>query len=116
MAALAAQNFLPAIGDNVELIPRQFHGEDSRRRIANGQTFAVVSNPVTIGNAHTRRCTVPGENNIAVKINGAQIRQLAVIRIKGAHIIKFKLLNNVGHPSRAETFPCQHINTAYAQH
>ena len=48
----AAQRLLPGEGHDIELLPVQRLRECGRRRVANGETFAVRADPVGVRHAH----------------------------------------------------------------
>ena len=71
---LAAQDLLPGPCRDIELVPGQPHGERGRGRVADRQTGAIVGDPRAIGNTHTRGRAIPCEDDIAVEIDGREIR------------------------------------------
>ena len=42
MRTLAAQHFLPGVGEDIDLRPRNFHGEDRGGGVAEGEAFAII--------------------------------------------------------------------------
>ena len=86
--------------------------EHRRGRVADGQAFAVASDPVGIGHADAGGRAVPGEHDVAVAIDLAEIGQLAVRRKKGADVFDLELIDEVGHPLAAERLPGEHVDAA----
>ena len=76
--ALAAQHLLPGPGDDIELVPRQVHGEHGRGRVADRQALAVVGDPVAVRHPHARGRAVPGEDDVVRPVDRAEVGELAV--------------------------------------
>ena len=109
----AAQHLLPGEGDDIQLVPGQVHGEGGRGGVADGQAFAVGGDPVAIGHFHAAGGAVPQKDHVAVPA-GLQLGKLAIGRL--AHLgLEFQLLDRVGDPVFAETFPGKDIDLARAQ-
>ena len=51
-AAFAAEHLLPAVGGDIELVPRQVVGEDRAGRVGEAQPFAIVGDPVAVRHAN----------------------------------------------------------------
>src|SRR3546814_10924159 len=80
VTAFAAKHFLPAIGDDIELVPRHVHREPGRCRVGEYQALAIVADPLAIGNAHARGGAVPGDADVLFLIDAGQVGQLAIRR------------------------------------
>ncbi len=87
-----------------------------RRGIGEGQPAAVGGDPFAVRHAHARGRAVPGEDDVAVEIDGAQIRQPAVVGFEHARAGKLQLRDDVGDPALAEVLPRQHVDAARAEH
>ena len=115
MRALAAQHLLPRIGDDVELVPGQRHGEHGAGGITDRQAGAAFRNPVAIGHAHAAGGAVPGEDHVVVEVHLRQIDDVAIAGFQLARVRQFQLLHHVGHPAGAKRFPRQHVDAARAE-
>ena len=108
--ALAAHHLLPGPGDDIELGPRQVHGEDGRGRVADGEALAIVGDPVAVRHLHARGRAVPGEDDVVRPVDGLEIGDLAVARLQDARVLELELLGHVGDPAFAEALPGQHVD------
>ncbi len=115
MCALAAQNLLPGEGDDIELGEIEVLRESGRGRVADRQALAVGRDEIGVRNAHARGRAVPGEDHVAVEIDGRKIRQLAVAGFDLANVLELQLLDDVGDPAGAEAFPGDHVDAALAE-
>ncbi len=115
MRGFAAEYFLPAIGDDIELRKIEVLRKRSRGRVADREAFAVCRNPVRVRYAHARGRAVPGENHIVRKIHLCEIGQFAVRRLGDLRVFQLQLLHDVGRPAFAERFPRQYLDTARTQ-
>ena len=114
MCRLATQNFLPAEGGHIKLVPGQILRKGSRGGIADGKPLTVSLDPIAIRHAHTRGGAVPGKDDIVVRIDTGQINNLAVFGGLDRRV-EFKLFHHIGDPARAKAFPSEHFNRAFAQ-
>ena len=112
MLRLAAEHLLPGEGRDIELRPVDRLREHGRGRVANGQSLAVGGNPIGVRHAHARGGSVPGEHHVAVEIDLAQIRQVAVRCEQSARVGQLELLDDVDDPFAAERFPGEHVDAA----
>jgi hypothetical protein len=105
MRALAAQHLLPGEGDDIELGQSQVHGEGGRGRVADRQALAVVGDPVAVRHAHARGRAVPGEDDIAVRVDRLEVGISPYGAFKRAHVLELELLHDVRDPAFAKAFP-----------
>ena len=105
-----AQDFLPGEGRDVELWPVQILREGGRRRVADRQALAIGGNPVGVGHPDARGRAIPRENDVVIKIDLRQVGQFAIGRLHSAGVPDLELLDDVGDPSLAEAFPCEHVD------
>ena len=114
MRGLAAHHLLPAEGHDIQLVPRQIHGEGGAGRVADGQARAVRRDHVAMRHAHAGRGAIPGEHDIRVIVDGGHVDDLAVIG--GFYLaIQLELFHGIRDPACAEAFPCDHGGLAFAQ-
>ena len=106
----AAEHLLPGEGGDIELLPGKPLGEGRGCCIANYEAFTIRRDPVAIRHADARRGAVPGEDDIAGKIDLVKIRQGAIGRFDETHVVETQLLHHVGDPALAEALPGQHID------
>ena len=85
MRAFTTEDFLPAKGNHVEFFPGHLHCKNSRGCITDGQPLAVIGDPVSIGNLDSGGGTVPGENNVVIRVGLGQVWKQTVI---GADVIR----------------------------
>ena len=111
----AAQRLLPRPGRDIELVPRQRHGEGGRGRVAEREARAVAGDPLGVGDAHARCRAVPGEDDVAPGRGLRQIGQAAVRRLEQADVAQLELGCDVVGPGLAEALPGEHIDAARAQ-
>ena len=95
MSAFSAEDFLPAVGNNVELFPWHIHGKDRRRGVADGQAGAVVANPVSILNFNASRGAIPRENGVVIRVSLREIRKMSVISGVGINVVELELLGDI---------------------
>jgi hypothetical protein len=76
----------------------------------------VGGDEIGVRHAHARGGAVPGEDHVAVEIDGRKIRQLAVSGGDLAHVVELQLLDHVGDPAFAEALPGHHVGAAGAEH
>jgi hypothetical protein len=109
VAALPAQHLLPGEGDDIELGEIEILRKRRRGGVADGQALAVGRDEIAVRHAHARGGAVPGEDDIAVEIDGRKIRQFAVSRRYLAHVVELQLLDHVGDPAgrRIPRQPCR---------
>jgi hypothetical protein len=112
MLRFAAQHLLPGEGRDIELGPVDLLREYRGGRIADGETFAVARDPISIRDADARCGAVPGKNNVAIEIDLAEVRQLAIGRDHRPYIRKLELLEDIDHPFLAKSFPGEHVDAA----
>ena len=104
---LSAERLLPAEGADIDLRPVDVLRERSRSGVADGEAGPLARDPGGVRNPHSAGGAVPGEDDVASRINARQIRDLAVIR--GPDFgVELELLGNVGDPAGAEALPRQH--------
>ena len=115
MRRLAAQHLLPGEGDDVELRPVEVLGEGRRGGVADGEALAVGRDPVAVGHPHARRRAVPGEDDVVVEVDVAEIGKLAVGRLQRADVLDLELLDDIGDPAVAKALPRQHVDAARAE-
>ena len=115
MRGLAAEHFLPGVGDDVELVPVELLRESGGGRIANGQALAVGRNEVAVLHADARGRAVPGENDVMIEIEDRQIDDLAVVGDHGARVGQPQLLDDIDDPMLAEGFPGDHVDGPCAE-
>ena len=115
MCALTAQNLLPGEGRYIELVPRHVISKHGGGRIVEGQSFAVVRDPVAIGNARTRGGSVPGEDDVIAEIDRRQIGNFAIGRIQDGGV-QLELFVDIGNPTFTEAFPRKHRDRPCAEH
>ncbi len=114
--ALAAENFLPGEGHDVEFRPVELLREHGGRRVADRQALAVGGDPAGVGHADAGRRAVPGEDDVLVEIDTCQVGKLAIGRLQCPRVLDFQLLDDVGDPALAKTFPGEHVHAARAEH
>ena len=113
---LPAQHFLPGIGDDIELVPLQRLGEGGRGGVADRDSITLGADPVRVRHAHAGRGAVPGEDDVAIRLRGGQVRQLAIFALERAQIIQIQLFDGVGDPVLAEGLPREDVHAALPQH
>src|ERR1700676_3001486 len=91
---LSAERLLPGEGGGIELRPIERLRECGRRRVADGKSGAIGRDPVGIGHPHARRRAVPGEHDIACRIDRAEIGQLAIGGPKHGYVLELELLGH----------------------
>ena len=79
MRRFTAHHLLPGEGADIDFCPINVLCKDRRGRIDKSQPLAAGRDPVCVRHAHARSCTIPGKDNIAVKIHMREVRQLAII-------------------------------------
>src|SRR4051812_15176093 len=98
MRGFAAERLLPAEGADIDLGPVEVLSEGSRSRVADRQAGAVGRDPVAVGNSDSAGRAVPGEDDVARRIDSAELGDLAITG--GADLgIELQLLGDVGHPA-----------------
>ena len=107
MRRLAAEHFLPGEGGHVELGEIEPLRESGGGRVADRQALAIRRDKIGVWNAHARCRAVPGENDIMVEIDLAQVGQFAIGRRRTRALRHFQLLYDVGRPVVGKTFPGQ---------
>ena len=115
VSRLAAENFLPGIGDHIELRPIEALRENARSRVADGEALPVRRDPICVRYPHAGRGSVPGKDDIAREIDLAKIWQVSVGGLHDAHVAELQLLDDIDHPILAEGLPGQHVDTARAE-
>ena len=115
MRRLAAQRLLPGEGDDIELGEVELLREGSRRRVADRQALAVGSDPVGVRHAHAGGRAVPGEDDVIVAIHFREVGEFAVAALERARVLQLQLLDDVGHPAFAKTFPGEQVDRAGAE-
>ena len=115
MRGLAAQRLLPGEGDDIELAPIERLREGGRGRVADRQSGPVGGDPIGVGDPYPRRRAVPGEDDVACRIDLGKVGQFAVAGLQHGRVFELELLDDVGHPAFAEGFPGQHGHRARAQ-
>ena len=114
MCRFTAQHLLPGESRHIQLLPRQFLRKGRRGRVTNRQTFAVVFDPVAIGNPHAGGGAVPCEDHVVVGVHRRQIDDVAIVG--GLDLgVDFQLLHHIGDPARAKAFPGEHLDLARTQ-
>ena len=114
MRGLTTQNFLPAERGHIQFVPRQVHRECGRGGVADGQTFAVGGDRITIGNTHARGGAVPREYDVGVEIDLGEIDDLAVFG--GFDVgLNLQLFDHIRDPARTKGFPSDHRGLACAK-
>ena len=88
-------------------VPVDVWANAARRRVAERQAGAVGRDPVGVGHADAAGRAVPGEHDVARRIDAAQIRDLAVIGSADVGV-ELELLGDVGDPAGAEALPREH--------
>ena len=68
------------------------------------------------GHAGARGGAVPGEADVGVRADRAEVRQRAVGRGQHPRVGELELLGRVGGPALAEALPDQHVDRARAEH
>jgi hypothetical protein len=114
-AALAAQHLLPGEGDDIELGKVEVLREGRRGGIADRQALAIGRDEIGIRNAHAGGGAVPGEDHVAVEIDGGKIRQLAVAGFDLARVLELQLLDRRRSPTRRRSFPRRPCRPALAE-
>ena len=115
MLRFATQNFLPAIGHDIQLVPGHRHRKRRRRRVANRQPFAVIGNPVGMRHDHARSRPIPGKDDIMREIGLGQIGKLAKFGDKAARFQRLELFQTIRDPVLAKAFPRENIDRTHAQ-
>src|SRR6202020_1700346 len=82
MRRLAPENLLPGERHDIELRPIEFLRESGRCGVADRQPFAVACDPIAVGHANAGGGAIPGENDVVVEIDLAEVRQFAVWRLE----------------------------------
>ena len=77
---------------------------------------AVVGDPVGVGDAGAGGGAVPGEADVGVGADVAQVGERAVGGFQDAGVGELELLGGVGGPAFAEALPDQHVDGAGAEH
>ena len=99
MRCLTTQRLLPGPGHDIKFLPRQIHGIDRRGRIAKGEAFSVIRDPIAVRYADTTGRTIPSKNNVAIAIDLYQIRQFPISRLEMPHVLELQLLCHIGYPA-----------------
>ena len=115
MRGFAAQHLLPGEGHDIELVPGQFHRKGSRSRIADGQAFTGIGNPVAISQLHAAGGAIPHKHRVMRRIVLRHVRQLTVRRLEGARVLELELLDRVGDPVFGKAFPGEQVHGTRAQ-
>ena len=115
MRGFAAQHLLPRECHDIELVPGQLHRKGGRGRVADGQAFTGIGNPVAIRHFHAAGGAVPHKHRVMGGIVLRHVRQLAVGRLEGARILDLELLDRVGHPVFGKAFPGEQVDGARTQ-
>ena len=76
---------------------------------------AVVGDPVAVRHAHARGGAVPGEDDVARRIDRGEIGQLRRNRRAAPSASSFSCLTDVGHPAFAEALPGEQGRPAAAR-
>ena len=113
---LRPHHLLPAVGGGIELRPVHLLCEDGAGGVVYRQPRPPVGQPVRVGDFRTGRRTVPGEDDVIILRNGAEVGDLAIGRIERREVLQLQLLNGVLDPDIAEAFPCRDGCGARPQH
>ncbi len=105
VASFAAQRLLPGERHHIELGPVELLRERRRRRVADGEAFALGADPVGIGNTHAGSGAVPGEDDVGSGIGLAQIGDFAIAGMQLGHVLELQFLDDIADPAFAEGFP-----------
>ena len=112
MGTLATEHLLPAVGDDIELVPGHVHGEYGRGRVTDGEPLTVVGDPVAVRHLDPGGGAIPGEHHIGGAVGAAQVGQLAVIGLDNLDIVELQLLDHIGYPAFTKGFPGKHLDLA----
>ena len=93
--SLASHNLLPRPCHNVGFGIINIHSEDRRRGIADGQSGAIIWDPIKVGDLHARCCAIVGEDHVIIEIHLTKVRKFAVVRLELSCAIQFELLHDV---------------------
>src|SRR5213075_1016809 len=104
MRRLAAERLLPAEGADIDLGPVDRLSEGGRGRVANGEAAAVGGDPIGIGDPHAAGRAVPGDDQVAGRIDTGQVGDFAIAG--GPDFgIELELPGDVGDPALTEALP-----------
>jgi hypothetical protein len=98
-----------------ELWPVQLLRERRRCRVADGQSLAILRDPVAVRHADARGGAIPGEDHVVVEIRLGKVRQFAIGRAERARVLKLQLLDDVRHPAFTKAFPGENIDASRAE-
>ena len=112
MLRFATHHLLPGISNDIEFLPRQLHRKGRRGGIADREPFAVVRDPLSIGDADAGCRAVPGKYHVARPVDRGEIGEVAITGRKRADVFQPKLLDDIADPAFAEAFPGQHVDAA----
>lgn len=77
MGTLPTKTLLPRVSEHVDLAPVDVHSEGSRGSITDGETRAIVRDPVCVGDPDTCCRAVPCEDDVIVPIDVCQVGKFA---------------------------------------
>ncbi len=104
---LAAHDLLPGEGGDIDLRPVDGLRKDGGGGVGKRQAAAVGRDPIAVRHAHARGGAVPGEDDVAVEVDGAKVGQAPVVRFKHARVGELQLADDVDDPALAEVLPGQ---------
>ena len=115
MRRFAAQHLLPAEGGDIDLVPRNAHGKGGAGGIGEGQSLAILGDPVAVRDADAGRRAVPGEENVMSPVDRPEVGQFPII---GSDQMTFdvELVGDVLDPFLPEAFPAHRGDGARAEH
>src|SRR3546814_1478128 len=90
-------------------------GEHRAGCVGEGESLAVVRDPVAVRHAHAAGGPVPGEENVVRPVDLRQIGKLAVVGADDGGI-ELELLRRIGDPTFAEAFPSERRDGALSEH
>jgi len=80
VCALPAEDLLPAVGGNIELLPRHVHGEAGGGSVAEGKALAVVRDEIaSLLDANSGGGAVEGETDVVLGVDLGEVREGSVV-------------------------------------
>ena len=112
VGGFAAHYFLPGPGDDIEFAVVEVHGEDGGGGVAEDESFALLRDPVEVGDADAGGGAVVGEDDVVIEINGTEVGKFSVVGFVAGDVLELELLDHIGDPGRAERFPGANVESA----
>ena len=115
VGGFAAHHFLPGPGDDIEFAVVEVHGEDGGGGVAEDKSFALLRDPVEVGDADAGGGAVVGEDDVVIEIDGTEVGKFSVVGFVASDVLELELLDHISDPGRAERFPGANVESARAE-